>query len=157
MGGRERGAAIARRRALRVRRLIERPGRCPRFDAFQNRADLVFVLRNDAFQYAALRARAARDQNLLVDRGRSRNHVRLLLQSREQRLPIANTIALHPQQVDVRRRTQQAVLQVLAKPVVDGQRDDQRRDARRHSNNRDHGDDPDDGLPPFGPQIRATR
>ena len=79
--------------------------------------------------------------------------MRLLLQSRKQVLPVADAIAFDAQQVDVRSRTEQALLQVLAKSVVDGQRDDERSDARRDSDNGDDGDDPNDGLAPFGPQI----
>ncbi len=105
------------------------------------------------FRMRALRTRAAGDQNLLVDGGSSGDDVRLLLQSREQRLPVANAVALHAQQIDVRGRAQQAVLQVLAKSVVDGQRDDERSHARGHSDDGDDGDDADDGLAPFGSQI----
>ena len=85
--------------------------------------------------------------------GAAGDDVRLLLQSRQQRLPVADAVALDAQQVDVRSRAQQPVLQVLAKAVVDGQRDDERGDARRHSDDGDDGDDADDGLPPLGPQI----
>ena len=71
----------------------------------------------------------------------------------QQRLPVADAVGFHAQQVDVRRRAEQAVLQVLAKAVVDGQRDDERGDAGRDSDDRDDGDDADDGLAAFGPEI----
>ena len=50
----------------------------------------------------------------------------LLLQAREQRLPVADAVAFNAQQIDVRGGTEQPVLQVLAESVVDGQRDDER-------------------------------
>ena len=53
----------------------------------------------------------------------------------------------------MRHRAEQAVLQVLAEAVVDGEGDDERGDAGRHSDDGDDGDDADDGLPPFGAQI----
>jgi hypothetical protein len=118
----------------------------PCFHRVQDRADLALVLRDDAFQDAALRAGAAGDQHLLVDGGSSGDDVRLFFQTREQRLPVADSVALNAQQIDVRGRAQQAVLQVLAKAVVDGQRDDERGHAGRHSDDGDDGDDADDGL-----------
>ena len=85
--------------------------------------------------------------------GRSGDDVRLLLQARQQRLPVANAVAFHAQQIDVRGRAEQPVLQVLAESVVDGQRDDERSNASRDSDDGDYGDDANDGLPPFGPQV----
>ena len=122
-------------------------------DRIENRADLALVLRNDALQHRALRARSTRDQHLLIDGRRSGDHVRLLVELREQRLPVANAVALDAQQVDVRGRAQQPVLQVLAEAVVDGQRDDERGHACSYSDDGDDGDDADDGLAPFGSQI----
>ena len=113
-------------------------------------------MRNDALQDAALRARAARDQHLFVDGRRAGNDVRLLLHARQQRLPVANAVALNAQQVDVRSRSEQAILQILTKAVVDRQRDNQRSYARRHSNDRDDRDHADHGLSAFGPQIARS-
>ena len=56
----------------------------------------------------------------------------------------------------MRHRTEKAILQVLAKAVVDGQRDDERGDSGGNSNDGDEGDDPDDGLPPLGPQVSRS-
>jgi hypothetical protein len=79
--------------------------------------------------------------------------MRLLRQFIEQRTPIVNPVALHSQQTDVCRRTQQSRLQVLAKAVVDGQRDDQRRHSRGHSKDGNTRDDADERLAAFGPKI----
>ncbi len=116
-------------------------------------ADLALVGGDDAFQDRALGPCAARDQNLFVDGGRSGNHMGLLLQAREQCLPVADAVAFDTQQIDVRGGTEQPVLQVLTKSVVDGQRDDERSHASRHSNDGDDGDDADDSLSPLGPQV----
>ncbi len=79
--------------------------------------------------------------------------MRLLLQLGQQRLPVADAVGFHPQQVDVRRGAQQPVLKVLAESVIDGQRDDERGHACRDSYDRDDGDDANDGLAAFGPEI----
>ena len=64
-----------------------------------------------------------------------------------------DSVCFHAQQVDVGCRTEQPVLQVLAKAVIDGQRDDEGGDAGRDSNNRNDGDDADNGLATLGSEI----
>src|SRR4029077_2410875 len=49
--------------------------------------------------------------------------------------------------------SEQALLQVLAESVVDGQRDDERCHARSHSDDGDGCDHADDSLPPLGAEI----
>ena len=53
----------------------------------------------------------ARDQHLLIDRRSGRDHVRLLGEPLDQRRPVPDAVALHAQQVDVRSRAEQALLQ----------------------------------------------
>ena len=61
------------------------------------------------------------DQHLLEDCGGCSDHVRLLGKSVEQWRPIFDAVVGHAQQADVRRGSDEALLQVLAKAVVDGQ------------------------------------
>ena len=79
--------------------------------------------------------------------------MRLLRQLLQQRTPIANPVAFHAQQTDVRGRTQQPRLQVLPKAVINGQSDDQRSHSRCHSQNGDPRDDADKSLAAFGAKI----
>src|SRR5579884_321446 len=79
--------------------------------------------------------------------------MRLLRQPRDQPSIIPDTIALRPQQVHVRRRAEQPLLQVLPESVIDGERDDQRCHARGDPDDRDRGDHADDRLPALSAQI----
>src|SRR5208282_1526484 len=81
--------------------------------------------------------------------------MRLLRQLLKQRTPIANPVAFHSQQTDVRGRTQQPRLQILPEAVVDGQRDDQRSHPRRHSQDGDPSDDADERLAALGAKITS--
>src|SRR5271157_5679293 len=71
----------------------------------------------------------------------------------EQRLPVADSVGFDAQQIDVGCGTEETVLQVLAKSVINGQRDDERGDTGRDSNNRNDSNDSDYGLAALGPQI----
>ena len=51
------------------------------------------------------------------------------------------------------RGSDEAILQILAKSVVDGQCDDERGYAGGYSGNRDAGDDADEGLAALGAQV----
>ena len=77
---------------------------------------------------------------------RERRRLRAVaLESRcEQRRPIFDAIVGHAEQAYVGGGTDKALLQVLAKAVVDGQRDDERGHARGHSGDRDASDDADE-------------
>ena len=73
----------------------------------------------------------------------------------EQRGPILDAVALHAQQADVGGRTEQTLLQVLPKPVVDSKRDDQRSYTRRYPQDGDRGDHADERLPALGAKITS--
>ncbi len=79
--------------------------------------------------------------------------MRLFGKALEQRRPILDAVVGYAQQADVRSGSDEALLQVLAKAVVDGQRDDERSHARRYSDNRDAGDDADESLAALGAQV----
>ncbi len=49
----------------------------------------------------------------------------------------------------MRAGSDEALLQILAKPVIDGEGDDERGDSGGDSEHGDAGDDADEGLPPF--------
>src|ERR1700680_1210580 len=82
--------------------------------------------------------------------------MRLLRKTVQHRRPILDAIVRDAHQADVRSRTQQTLLQVLANPVVDGQRHNQRSYTRRHPRNRDARDNADKGLAPLGTQVSAS-
>ena len=116
---------------------------------------MIFILRQDSLQHGPGGAGAAGNQNLLVERGRNGADVRLLLHARQQLGPVADAIGLHAHEVHVSGGAQQALLQILAESVVDGQRDDERSHAGGHANHRNRGNHADDGLAALGPQVAA--
>ncbi len=79
--------------------------------------------------------------------------MRLLRQPVHKCRPLFNSVVGNPLQADMRSRTQEPLLQILTKAVVDSQRHDQRRHARSNSDHGNAGDDADKRLPPFGAQI----
>ena len=105
------------------------------------------------FSTAPRARRSPRDQHLLINRRRGRDHVRLPGETIHQRAPVLDAVALDAQQIDMRSRTQQPILQVLAESVVDGQRDHERSYSRSYSRDRDAGDDANHGLAPFGAEV----
>src|SRR5579863_708663 len=120
---------------------------------FQQVADFSFFARNHSLQHGAASPRSAGDQNLLVDHRCSRDDVRLFRQPVHERTPVADPVTLNAQQIDVRSRAEQAVLEILAKSIVDGESDDKRGDSGSHSGDGDASDYANDGLAPFGAQI----
>ena len=80
----------------------------------------------------------------------------LFLQTGEQVPPVGYAVVFDTLQLHVRLRTQQLILQVSLKAGVDGKSDDQRRNARGDPDDRNHGDDADDGLPALGTKITGS-
>ncbi len=79
--------------------------------------------------------------------------MRKLFQPLLQRRPVVNAVVFHAHQVDVRSGAEQTFLQILAKSIVDGERNDQRGDAGGNSQHGDGGDDSDDRLAALGAKI----
>ena len=79
--------------------------------------------------------------------------MRLALHFFQQSTPLSNAIALRALQADVSGGCEQAVLQVLAKAVGDGEGDDTRRDSGGHSDDGDDGDHSNYGLTALGSQV----
>src|SRR5258706_15412433 len=79
--------------------------------------------------------------------------MRLFRQPIKQRRPIPDAVVGDPEQADVRRGSDEALLQILAKAVVDGERNDERGHTRSYPDNRDASNDPNKRLPPFGAQV----
>jgi len=124
-------------------------------DGLEEIADFAFVTRNHALEHGAASAGAAGDEDLLVNGGSGGNDVRFALEFCKQRTPVADAIAFDAEEADVGGRTKQAGLQVLAKTVVDGERDDERSDSGGDASDGDGGDEADDGLPSFCAKVTS--
>src|SRR5579863_7999898 len=68
-------------------------------------------------------------------------------------MPIRDPGVFYSHQADMRLRAEQTLLQVLAKSIVDGQRDNERCYAGCHADDGDSGDHADDGLSAFCAKI----
>jgi hypothetical protein len=79
--------------------------------------------------------------------------VRLFRKTFEERRPIFDAVISYAEQADVRGGSNEALLQVLAKSIVDGEGDDERGDAGGDSEDGDAGDDADESLASFGTQV----
>ena len=79
----------------------------------------------------------------------------LFRQPVHERTPVADPVTLNAKQIDVRGGAEQAVLEILAKSIVDGERDDKRGHAGGDSGDGDAGDDANDGLAPFGAEVAS--
>src|SRR5437763_15104875 len=82
--------------------------------------------------------------------------MRLLLQAAQQPLPTTDATRLDAGKIHVRGRSQQAVLKVLPKAVVDGQSDDERGHSRSHTDDGNNGDDTHDALTALGAKITGS-
>ena len=143
-------------RVLRTRgTTILQPLRRPLPHRIQQIPHSPLIPRNHPLKHSPPCPRPPRDQHLLKNRRSRRHHMRLLRQPIHQSRPVPNPIIRDPLQTDMRSRPQQPLLQILPKPVIDGQSHDQRSHSRRHSNNRDARDDPNKRLPPLGAQIAS--
>ena len=116
-------------------------------------ADPALIRWNHALEDGAAGAGAAGNQHLLKDRGSGRDHMRLFGKALQQRRPILDAVVGYAQEAYVRSGSDEALLQVLAKAVVDGQRDDERSHARGYSDDRNAGDDADERLAALGAQV----
>ena len=122
-------------------------------DGLQEVGDGALVGWDDAVDERAGALGVARDEDLFVEAGSGGGDVRQSAQAREQRTPVADAVAGDAHQQDVRSGTDEALLQVAAHSVGDGQRNDERGHARSHAYDGDGGDNADHGLSPLGPQI----
>ncbi len=116
-------------------------------------ADATLIRWNHTLEDRAAGAGPARDQHLFKDRGSGCDHVRLFRKSIEQRRPILNAVVGYAKQADVRGRSDQSLLQILTKAIIDRERDDKRSHARRYPYNRNAGDDADKRLTALGAQV----
>jgi len=133
---------------------VERIGRADRH-TFQKVADLSFFAWNHSLQHGPACPRSAGDQNLLVDRGSGGDDVRFLRQPVHEQMPVADPVTLNAKQIDVRGGAEKAVLEILAKSIVDGESDDERGYTGSDSGDGDAGDDANDGLAPFGAEVAS--
>src|SRR6202035_3071186 len=71
----------------------------------------------------------------------------------EERRPVFDAVVGDAEEADVGGGSDEALLQVLAKAVVDGEGDDEGSHAGGYSDNRDAGDDADKRLAALGAQV----
>ena len=139
------GDAVSARRFESVYSL----GRC----VGQDLADIAFIRGDDAFNKCVAFAGATRDYDLLVEVGGRGDNVGKLGEACEQRLPVADAVVFYAHELDVGTGVDEAVLQVAAHAVGDGEGDDERGNSGGNSGDGDSGDYTDDGLSPFGFEI----
>src|SRR5271165_2371123 len=118
-------------------------------------ADFALVGGDHAFEDGAAGAGAAGDEDLLENCGRGGDDVRLFGKTFEERRPIFDAIVGDAEQADVRGGSDEALLQVLAKSIVNGEGDDERGDTGGDSEDGDAGDDADEGLTSLRTQISS--
>ncbi len=112
-----------------------------------------FVGGDHAFEDGAAGAGSAGDEDLLENCGSGGYYVRLFGEASEKRRPIFDAIVGDAEEADVGGGSDEALLQILAKAVVDGEGDDERGYAGGDPNDRNAGDDADEGLPSFCSQV----
>src|SRR5882724_1349672 len=76
-------------------------------------------------------------------------------QALQEALPVADSVALHAQEINVGSRAQQAVLQVLAEAVIDRESDDEGRHTGGHAKNGNDRHQTDDGLAALGAEVAS--
>src|ERR1022692_2419328 len=84
-------------------------------------ADFSFVGGNHAFEDGAAGAGSARDQDLLENCGGGGDHVRLFGEASEQGRPVFDAVVSDAEEADVGGGSDEALLQILAKAVVDSE------------------------------------
>jgi hypothetical protein len=125
----------------------------PLVDGLQKVANFAFVLRNNALDERAARARPARDEHLSIKPRRDGLHMGNRGEPRHQRTPVADAVPGRTHQVDMGCGADEAFLQVAAHAVGNSERDDQRGDSRRDADDGDSRDESDDSLPTAGAQV----
>src|SRR5262245_13905801 len=93
---------------------------------------------------------------MIVERGSCSHYMGLFLQTGEQVPTIVYAVVFHTLQLHVRLRAQQLLQQVALKARVDVKSDDHRRNARGDPDDRNRGDDADDGLSPLGAKVTGS-
>jgi hypothetical protein len=101
-------------------------------------ADAEFVVGEDALDEGAAGAGAAGDEDLTVEAGSGSDDVRLLGEVLEERTPVADAVAGGAHEFYVGEGADEALLEVAAHAVGDGEGDDERGDS---------GGDAEDGDP----------
>ena len=150
------GQLLADDQRVGVREAFGEARERPLLDSGEQVGNPHLALGVDAFQHHALSARAGRDQNFLVERRCARDHVRQMREALAQLLVVLDAVVRGPDQVDVRRGPEQAVFELLAEAVIDGQSHHQRAHARRHAQHGDHRDDGNHSLLALGPKVAES-
>ncbi len=90
---------------------------------------------------------------MFEDGGSGGDDVGLVGEAVHERGPVVNAVIGDALQADVGSRTEQTLLEVLAKSVGDGHGDHERSHAGSDTGDGDAGDDADEGLAAFGAQV----
>ena len=154
------GVSIARLASLGISRPMARSFfqrlRRTKLHAVEKSADVALVRGDHSFKHRAARPWTTGDQHLLKYRWSGGHHMRLPAKALEKWLPVPNTVILYTDQINVGGGTEQAVLQVLTKTIVDGESDHQRGNPGSDPSYGNTGDDADHGLPAFRPEISRS-
>jgi hypothetical protein len=102
-------------------------------------ADAELVVGEDALDEGAAGAGAAGDEDLSVEARGGGNDVRLLGESLEERTPVADAVACGAHELYVCECTDEALLEVSAHAIGDGEGDDERSNSGGDSERGDYG------------------
>ena len=106
-------------------------------------ADAELVVGEDALDEGAAGAGAAGDEDLSVEAGGGGDDVGLGGEALEERTPVADAVACGAHELDVGEGADEALLEVAAHAVGDGEGDDERGDSGGDAEDGDSGDDSD--------------
>ena len=108
-------------------------------DGLEEVADAELVVGEDALDEGAAGARAAGDEDLSVEAGGDGDDVRLGGEVLHERTPVADAVACGAHELHVGEGADEALLEVPAHAVGDGQGDDERGDSGGDAEDGDHG------------------
>jgi hypothetical protein len=116
-------------------------------------ADGLFFSGDDAVEESAAGARAAGDEDLFVEAGGGGGDVGKLTETSNEGTPVADAVGLDTHELDVGAGAEEAVLNVAAHAIGDGEGDDEGGDSGGDASDGDGGNDTDHGLTAFGAEV----
>ena len=122
-------------------------------DGLEEVADTELVVGEDALDEGTAVAGAAGDEDLTVEAGSSGGDVGLGREALQQRTPVADAVACGVHELHVGEGTDEALLEVAAHAVGDGEGDDERGDSGGDAEDGDYSHQPDDRLTAASAEI----
>ena len=116
-------------------------------------ADGLLFRGNDAIEKCATGTRAASDEDLLVEARGGGGDVRQLAEAGNEGTPVADAVGLDAHELDMGAGAEEAVLDIAAHAVGDGEGDDERGDSGGDAGHRNGGDHADHCLTAFGAEV----